>query len=74
MSASTAATIKITNNMSPIQLGATIYDNGGAKGSPSINIWGPQSGGGGVTVYPGNAWIYSTPVANGSDATFGVCR
>jgi len=72
MSSSIAATIKITNKISPIQIGATIYDNGGNKGSPSINIWPPKSGGAGITVRPNNTWTYNPTVANGSDTTFGV--
>ncbi len=71
-SLSAATTIKITNNISPIQIGATVYDNGGNKGSPSINIWPPGSGGGGTTLRSSSTWTYNTSVSNGSNATFGV--
>lgn len=67
-----AATIKITNNISPIQLGATIYDNGGNSGNPTINIWAPSSDGGGNTVQPSGSYTYSANVANGSAAEFGI--
>lgn len=69
--AAVSATIEITNNIAPIQIGATIYDNGGKPDNPTINIWAPGASGSGVTIAPTETYTYPTSVNNGS-ATFGV--
>lgn len=66
------ATIAITNNIAPIQIGATIYDNGGKPGNPTINIWAPSASGSGVTITSGATYQYPNTVNNGSSAIFGV--
>ncbi|MCX7121322.1 MAG: hypothetical protein NTZ67_06065 [Gammaproteobacteria bacterium] len=65
-----ANNITIVNNIAPIQIGATVYDNGGKPGNPTINIFTSSDGSGGATVTPNNS--YPTYVANGSSATLGV--
>lgn len=67
-----SATIQITNNIAPIQIGATIYDNGGKPGNPTINIWAPSTSGSGVTIPYSATYTYPDPVGNGNSATFGV--
>lgn len=67
-----SATVEITNNIAPIQIGATIYDNGGNPGNPTINIWAPGASGSGVTIAPSETYTYPTAVINGASATFGV--
>lgn len=62
--------VKIVNNIEPIQIGATVYDNGGNPGNPTINIWPSGSSGSGETIIPGGFYNYKTQA--GSSVSFGI--